>query len=54
MNLTISELHFAIRTLVARVEWLNDEDDDSEEEGEKENLQNLIKKLNGFSLEIHK
>jgi len=53
MRIKISELHFAIRTIEARVEWIVDnKNDSSEEEGELDNLESLLDKLNKCGFEL--
>jgi len=55
MKLTISEIHFIIRNIEARIEWIKDNPHDiSEEEGEIRNLKSVLNKLNSFNFEIKK
>ena len=53
MNLTISEIHFIIRNLEAREEWIIDNPNDgSEEEKEKENIQSALQKLRSLNIKF--
>jgi len=53
MKFTISEIHFIIRNVVARIEWIkNNPDDFSEEEGEKNNLISVLNKLSKLEIDV--
>jgi len=50
--ITPTEIHFALRTLQARREWIKDNDDESEEENELKSIVTLIKKLNCLEYDL--
>ncbi len=53
VKLTISEIHFIKRQLIARAEWIKDNPDDvSIEETEEENINSLLKKLESIKLSL--
>ena len=53
MKITISEIHFIIRNLRARKEWIKDNPNDfSEEEGEKECINSALMKLESIKLDL--
>ena len=53
MNITPSEIHFAIRNFTARLEWLKDNPEDfSEEENEAFWLNSFKNKLENLSAKI--
>jgi len=56
MEITPSEIHFIMRTIIARIEWIKDNfnDDDSIEEGEQSNLESVFRKFSKLSFEIKK
>jgi hypothetical protein len=52
--LTISEIHFAKRTIEARIEWIKDNKQDaSEEEGELQNLCSILNKLESLRIGLN-
>ena len=53
IELTISEIHFMKRQLIARAEWIKDNPDEySVEEDEEKNINSALEKLNKIKVDL--